>query len=133
MARRPLKDKASVAKRSGPRFIEMAISSLRPWKGNPRRHPKAAIEALESSIKRFGVVAPVIVQSKTNRILAGHGRVIAAQAAGVTRMGVVVVDLDDADVVVAFAGDHPGGLVLLLLDAEVADAVLQDFAIARQA
>ena len=47
------------------------IDELKRWPRNPKRH---ALSSLEKSIERFGFVAPIVVDERTGRIVAGHGR-----------------------------------------------------------
>jgi DNA modification methylase len=58
---------------------------LRPWAANPRLHSKKQIDQLAKSIKTFGFTAPVIID-ETESILAGHGRVLAAQKLGLRQI-----------------------------------------------
>jgi hypothetical protein len=52
--------------------IEMvALSMLERWPRNPKGH---AADLLDSSIGRFGYVAPILVDEGTGKIVAGHGR-----------------------------------------------------------
>lgn len=60
---------------------ERSISSLRPYAGNARTHSKKQIKQIAASISRFGFNNPVLV-SEANEIIAGHGRVQAAQLLG---------------------------------------------------
>lgn len=74
---------------SGP--IEMRpIVELRAYERNARTHSGKQLKLLAESIKRFGFTAPAIVD-ETGLILAGHGRVTAAQLAGLTEVPVRVV------------------------------------------
>ncbi|WP_374347867.1 site-specific DNA-methyltransferase [Phenylobacterium sp.] len=64
--------------------IEMqAPGSLRPYAQNARRHSKAQIAQIVTSIQRFGFTNPVLV-SDQDEIIAGHGRVLAAKKLGMT-------------------------------------------------
>jgi site-specific DNA-methyltransferase (adenine-specific) len=54
----------------------LTLDKLRLWKGNPKRHD---IPSLQVSLSRFGFVAPVILDEKSNRVIAGHGRIEALQ------------------------------------------------------
>ena len=61
------------------RNIEMLpVSSLRPWAKNARIHSRKQIRQIADSIKRFGFTNPVLIDGD-NTILAGHGRVAAAE------------------------------------------------------
>lgn len=65
-------------------------ASLRPYPGNPRRHPEQQIVKLEASIGHFGFALPVLV-SEAGEIIVGHARVIAAQRLGMTEVPALVV------------------------------------------
>lgn len=47
------------------------LSSLQPATRNPKRH---SIDIVQNSIRRFGFKAPIIVDERTGRMVAGHGR-----------------------------------------------------------
>ena len=57
------------------------VAELVPYADNARTHSPKQIRALQASIREFGFVSPVIIDAGRN-ILAGHGRVLAAQALG---------------------------------------------------
>jgi DNA modification methylase len=61
------------------------IRELRPYAGNARTHSKKQIRQIASSIERFGFTNPVLV-SDAGEIIAGHGRVMAAQQLGMTEV-----------------------------------------------
>lgn len=67
------------------------ISELIPYAQNARTHPPEQIEALRRSMRRFGFVAPVGIDSEGN-VIYGHGRLLAAQAEGETMAPCVIVD-----------------------------------------
>jgi len=54
-------------------------SDLAPYKNNAKKHDAAQISKLCGSIKEFGFTNPVLID-KDNGIIAGHGRVLAAQS-----------------------------------------------------
>jgi hypothetical protein len=62
------------------RVISLPVASIKPFPNNPRRHPRAQIEALLRSIKR-GWTNPILID-ETHTILAGHGRLQAAMKLG---------------------------------------------------
>lgn len=62
---------------------------------NPRRIDEPALEKLQRSIREFGFVEPVVVNSRTSRIVGGHQRVRAAELEGYQDLPVVFVDLDE--------------------------------------
>ena len=70
---------------------------------NPRLISDHDLVALARSMTEFGVVEPVVVNRKTNRIVGGHQRVKAAEASGIDQLPVVYVDLDETQVEILFA------------------------------
>jgi len=56
----------------------LKTSSLIPYARNSRTHSDAQIGQIASSIREFGFTNPVLI-SDSNDIIAGHGRVLAAQ------------------------------------------------------
>jgi len=73
------------------------VADLLPAPFNPRTISADALAGLGESIGRFGLVQPVIVNSRTGRIVGGHQRLKALQARGVEETDVVVVDLPEAE------------------------------------
>lgn len=66
----------------------LATSSLTTNELNPKLHPDRQIRALARAIGEFGFVSPIIVD-EANRIIAGHGRVLAAEKAGIKEVPAV--------------------------------------------
>ncbi len=64
-------------------IVSMPIGELIPYIGNARLHSTAHIEQIAASIKEFGFNVPVLVDA-TGSIVAGHGRVQAAQRLGMS-------------------------------------------------
>ncbi|TFH49335.1 MAG: hypothetical protein E4H01_04485 [Lysobacterales bacterium] len=62
---------------------------------NPRQISKHDLESLRRSMTTFGVVEPIVVNKRTNRVVGGHQRVKAAEAEGIDELPVVHVDLDE--------------------------------------
>ncbi len=71
------------------------IASLVPDPANARRHPDENLEVITASLRRFGQAEPLVVQAKTGRIIAGHGRLTAMKALGWSEADVVELDVDD--------------------------------------
>ncbi len=67
-----------------------SINDLKPSPGNPRTHSNKQLKQIERSIKEFGFINPVLVDGD-DRIVAGHGRVQAAKAVGLSEVPVVCV------------------------------------------
>lgn len=71
------------------------IDELKPFAKNPRKISEAGLEKIRRSIEQFGFANPILVQQGTNVIIAGHQRWKAAKAAGLDRVPVVYLDMDD--------------------------------------
>jgi len=77
-----------------PPVIEtVALSKLKPWARNPRI--KHAVDQIAQSIESFGYLSPIIVQKKTYRVLAGHGRLKALKRKNIKEIPVIVADISD--------------------------------------
>lgn len=78
------------------RFEKVDIDRLIPYARNARTHSKEQILQLRSSLREFGFVNPIIVDRDLN-IIAGHGRVLAAKAEGLSEVPCVFAEhLTDA-------------------------------------
>lgn len=78
------------------RFEKVDIDRLIPYARNARTHSKEQILQLRSSLREFGFVSPIIVDKDLN-IIAGHGRVLAAKAEGLSEVPCVFAEhLTDA-------------------------------------
>lgn len=73
------------------RFELRPIADLIPYANNARTHPPEQIEALRRSMQIFGFVSPVVIDAAGN-VIAGHGRLLAAQAEGETMAPCVLVE-----------------------------------------
>lgn len=80
------------------RSIELIeISKLKPAARNARTHSKRQIKQIADSIRRFGFTNPVLVDDG-NQIVAGHGRVAAAQTIGISEIPCLRLgDMTDAE------------------------------------
>lgn len=56
----------------------LETSILIPYARNSRTHSEAQVQQIASSIKEFGFTNPILID-ETNGIIAGHGRLLAAQ------------------------------------------------------
>lgn len=69
---------AAAAEVPSERRIEyMPLGALKAAKNNPKRH---ASEDIGKSIGRFGYVEPLVIDERTKRLVAGHGRLGTLQA-----------------------------------------------------
>jgi DNA modification methylase len=73
------------------RQIEMVpLQSIKPANRNARTHSKKQIEQISNSMRRFGVINPIIVDGE-NQTVAGHARAAAAKALGLKTVPVIRV------------------------------------------
>lgn len=74
----------SKAKKSnGLSITQMPVESLVPYARNARTHSPEQVRQLADSIREFGFTNPVLIDGE-NEIIAGHGRVLAAQQLGMS-------------------------------------------------
>lgn len=71
------------------------ISSLIKDPLNARKHPKKNIDAIKGSLKKFGQVEPLVVNSLTGVIIGGNGRLEAMKELGFDEVDIVEVPLDN--------------------------------------
>lgn len=69
---------------------EIAINQLKEYPNNPR-HNESAVSAVAESIRQFGFKSPIVIDSD-NVIIAGHTRLLAAQALGLAKVPCIVAD-----------------------------------------
>lgn len=70
--------------------ITVKVKDLIPYARNSRTHSEEQVTQIASSIREFGFTNPVIID-KQNNIIAGHGRLLAAQKLGIKEVPCVVV------------------------------------------
>ena len=71
-----------------PEYKTVSVSSLIPYARNSRTHSDAQVGQIAASIKEFGFLNPIIVDGESG-IIAGHGRVLAAQKIGLAELPVI--------------------------------------------
>ncbi|WP_244829213.1 site-specific DNA-methyltransferase [Caballeronia sp. TF1N1] len=77
-------------------LVQRAIAELVPYERNARTHAPAQISLLVASLREFGFTNPVLIDDH-DRVIAGHGRLAAAQAIGMAEVPCVVLShLSDA-------------------------------------
>ncbi len=80
------------------RVLRLGVDQLRPGKFQPRRSfPEAELEELSKSLKKQGIIQPLVVRATASgyEILAGERRWRAAQKAGLHEVPVVVSQATD--------------------------------------
>jgi len=76
----------------------LPIKELKPALYNPRKHSAEAMGQLKESIKRYGLVDPIIVNSapkRKNIVIGGHFRLKAAKELSYATMPVVYINIPD--------------------------------------
>ena len=74
----------------------MSVEALIPYARNSRTHSEVQVAQIAASIREFGFTNPVLIDGEGG-IIAGHGRVLAAQRLGLEAVPVLVLDhLTDA-------------------------------------
>lgn len=79
---------------------QIPISDLQGANYNPRQWDDEAAKQLSESIKRFGLVDPLIANSAPNRkniIIGGHFRFEVAKKLGITQIPIVYVNIPDIE------------------------------------
>ena len=67
---------------------QVSTESLIPYANNPRTHSASQLDRLVQSLKEFGFTNPLLVGDDM-QIVAGHGRLMAAQALGLKTVPVI--------------------------------------------
>jgi len=67
------------------------VADLRPAPRNARTHSRKQIRQIADSIRAFGFTNPVLVDS-SGQVIAGHGRLAAAQLLGLERVPTLCID-----------------------------------------
>lgn len=83
--------------KSSDAFVErtLRVGELVVDDRNARRHGDRNVKAIKSSLMKFGQVEPLVIQARTNRVIAGHGRLAAMRELGFTHARCVVLDVTD--------------------------------------
>ncbi len=81
-------------------IVEVPINELRAAEYNPRKHSKEQSDQLKESIKRFGIVDPIICNSapaRKNIVIGGHFRLDVIRQLGIKEVPVVYVNIPDIE------------------------------------
>ncbi|HUD06020.1 MAG TPA: DNA methyltransferase [Candidatus Saccharimonadales bacterium] len=81
-------------------ITQVKINTLKPSKYNPRRWSDEATGQLKESIKKFGLVDPLLVNSATDReniVIGGHFRLKIAKDLGYKDVPVIYLNIPDED------------------------------------
>ena len=107
------------------------VERLRPYERNARTHSPDQVKRIAASMVQFGFNAPILVDGEDG-IIAGHGRLAAAQQLGLSEVPVIVLrHLTDAQRRAYILADNKlaelAGWDAELLAAEVAELEAEDF------
>jgi DNA modification methylase len=81
-------DKGGTMKHDTTSFKFAAVEDLIPYVRNSRTHSEAQVTKIAASIREFGFLNPIIVDGESG-IIAGHGRLLAAQKLGLAQVPVI--------------------------------------------
>jgi ParB-like chromosome segregation protein Spo0J len=73
------------------------ITEIKPAAYNPRTITEKELSGLKESIKKFGFVDPLIINTRTGVLVGGHQRLKAAELLGFKEVPCVEVDLSQAE------------------------------------
>jgi DNA modification methylase len=82
------------------KIVQVSVNDLKPCEYNPRIWLKEQIEDLKESIKRFGLVDPILVNSAPNRkniVIGGNFRLNVIKQLGFTEIPVVYLNIPDIE------------------------------------
>ena len=113
--------------------IKRAVASLVPYARNSRTHSDEQVSQIMASIREWGWTTPVLI-TEDGMIVAGHGRVLAAQRLGLEEVPCVVASgWTEAQIRAYVIADNKlalnAGWDSELLKAEVEDLKASDFLI----
>ena len=104
----------------------LPLASLTPYARNARTHSPAQITQLVASIEEFGWTNPVLIDA-AGEIIAGHGRVLAAQQIGMAEVPCLRIGPDNRLALNAGWDMDLLAQELALLTAESYDTALNGF------
>lgn len=68
------------------------VNKITPAPYNPRRISAEQFSELQKSIREIGFVVPILINRKSNIIIAGHQRSKSAKAVGIKEVPAIFVD-----------------------------------------
>lgn len=75
----------------------VSMSDLRPSPYNPREISPEALLGLKNSLEKFGLVDLLVVNKRNMRIISGHQRYRVLKEAGIDKVKVIMVDVDELE------------------------------------
>ncbi len=77
--------------KKNPKIEQIETGKLIPYARNSRTHSEAQVAQIAGSIREFGFTNPVLIDAE-NGIIAGHGRIMAAQKLGLAEVPCIRLD-----------------------------------------
>lgn len=113
------------------KYKELPLSDLVPYDRNARTHSAEQVAQLARSINEFGFTNPLLIDEQ-NRVIAGHGRLMAATSLGMATIPcMVIAGLTDTQRKALVLADNKlalnAGWDLDLLSSELASLKLEGF------
>jgi len=78
-------------------IVDFSMSVIKPAEYNPREISDEALQGLKRSLEKFGLVDLMVVNKRNMRIVSGHQRYKVLKDAGVDKVKVIMVDLDEVN------------------------------------
>ncbi len=78
------------------KIVQRETEVLKPYENNPRQHSEAQLDRLVRSIKEFGFTNPILIDDDFN-VIAGHGRLLAAELMGLAQVPTITLGHLTAD------------------------------------
>ena len=72
-------------------YTRVEVDKLIPYVNNAKQHSDSQVTKIASSIREFGFLNPVLIDSSYN-VIAGHGRILAAKKLGLTEVPCLFVE-----------------------------------------
>jgi len=72
-------------------ITELALSDLAPYVNNSRTHSGEQVKQIPESIQEFGFTNPILID-ESKQIIAGHGRLMAAQELGLSSVPCITLE-----------------------------------------
>ena len=79
-----------MAKKADYKISYLSVKDLIPYANNSRTHSDEQVNQIASSINEFGFTNPILIDTKGN-IIAGHGRVMAANKLGLDEVPTITL------------------------------------------
>lgn len=70
----------------------LPIDKLQPYENNAKIHTDEQIEQIKNSIKEFGMLDPIGIWGGQNKIVEGHGRLLACKQLGIKEVPIIRLD-----------------------------------------